>query len=66
MPRAATLADSMRTCVVMSVILYFPIFALHVTAIFPQFTKIGAQGREKENGKQLISLTPLTGGRLSP
>jgi hypothetical protein len=50
----------------MSVILYFPIFALHVTAIFPQFTKIGAQGREKENGKQLISLTPLTGGRLSP
>ena len=41
MPRAATLADFMRTCLVMSVILYFPIFAVYVTAIFPQFTKIG-------------------------
>jgi len=41
LPRAATLADFMRTCLVMSVILYFPIFAVYVTAIFPQFTKIG-------------------------
>jgi len=31
------------------VILYVLIFALYVTVIFPQFTKIGPQKREKEN-----------------